>query len=174
MLKAQNIDHYQCEYRNPYGKFKVKPLQKIEIDINLHTPLIHQPENYLIGNEEWSQKFTIQSSEVLEYLDSPDSLWGVDNKVDFSQIKYGEMQITQSLYLVKVDDLHFYRNTENKRRASFYYNMNNYVLPVTDPNFDMLLNNPKHQSILCISLGEKYDPNGGDNFSCYKIVATIL
>ena len=137
----------------PYGKFKVKPLQKIKIDIEQHSPLIHQPENWLIGSGEWNQEFTINSFEVSEYLDFPESLWGVGNKVLFSLIESKYIQIAQSLYLVKVDDLRIYRNNEDKRRVSFVYNGNNYELPVTDPNFDAHLDNPQHQNVLCVSLG---------------------
>lgn len=173
-VDGAELDDHQCKYGNPYGKFKVKPLQKIEIDVAQHSPLIHQPENYLIGNGEWSQKYKIEPFEVMEYLDFPDALWGTENRIIFSSIESREIQIAQSLYLVKVDDLRIYRNIEYKRRASFVYNGNSYDLPVTDPNFDAHIDYPQHQNVLCVSLGEKYDPNEGENYSCYKIVAAII
>lgn len=168
------LDRNQCVCVNPYGKYPVKPLQKVEIDIAAHSPLINQPENYLVGNGEWNQRYKIEAPEVAHYLDAPDTLWGTGNRVAFSQIESGAINIEQSLYLVKVFDLNIYKNMDNKRRASFSYNGNSYDLPVTDPNFENHLHNPQHQSVLCVSLGEKYDPDDGENYSCYKIVATII
>ncbi len=168
------LDHDQCICVNPYGRYMVKPLQKVEIELTAHSPLVNQPENFLIGNAEWTQRYKIEAHEVVNYLDAPETLWGTGNRVAFSQIENGTIQIAQSLYLAKVDNLEIYKNMDNKRRASFSYNGNNYDLPVTDPNFESHLQNPQHQSILCVSLGEKYDPAGGKNYSCYKIVATII
>ncbi|MGQ0592727.1 MAG: dual OB domain-containing protein [Gammaproteobacteria bacterium] len=171
---GSELDHHQCVCVNPYGTFAVKPLQKVEIGIASHCPLVNQPENYLVGGDEWNQRYKVEPAEVAEYLDAPDSLWGIGNRVTFSSIESGILQIEQSLYLVKVDDLKIYKNPDNKRRASFFYNGNGYDLPVTDPNFENHLNNPQHQGVLCVSLGEKHDPSGGENYSCYKIVATII
>jgi len=168
------LDHNQCVCVNPYGKYAVKPLQKVEIDIAAHSPLINQPENHLIGIGEWNQRYRIKAPEVAHYLDAPDTLWGTENRVAFSQIESGAVNIEQSLYLVKVSDLTIYKTIDNRRRASFSYNGNSYDLPVTDPNFENHLQNPQHQNVLCVSLGEKYDPDGGENYSCYKIVATII
>lgn len=164
----------QCKYVNPHGRFKVKPLQKIEIEVTQHCPLPNQPENYLVGNTEWKQQYKIEAHEVVQYLDTPETLWGIGSSVVFSDIENGTIQIPQSLYLVKVDNLILYMTTFNKRRASFRYSGNNYDLPVTDPNFDSLLQNPQHQSIVCVSLGEKFIPEGSEVYSCYKIVATII
>lgn len=168
------LDHNQCACVNPYGKYTVKPLQKVDIDLSAHSPLENQPENFLVGSGEWTQRYKIEPHEVAHYLDTPDTLWGTGNRVDFSQIENGTINIEQSLYLVKVVDLEIYKNTDNKRRASFLYNGNNYDLAVTDPNFENHVQNPQHQSVLCVSLGEKYDPAGGENYFCYKIVATII
>lgn len=168
------LDHDQCICVNPYGRYMVKPLQKVEIELVAHSPLVNQPENFLIGNAEWMQRYKIEANEIINYLDSPETLWGTGNRVAFSEVESDTIHITQSLYLVKVDSLDIYKNMDGKRRASFSYNGNNYDLPVTDPNFDNQLQNPQHQSILCVSLGEKYDPTGEGNYSCYKIVATII
>ncbi|MCX7113384.1 MAG: hypothetical protein NTX45_25410 [Proteobacteria bacterium] len=164
----------QCKYSNPYGKYMVKPLQKVEVEVTKHCPLPNQPENYLVGNAEWTQQYKIEPSEVVDYLDTPETLWGIGNSIPFSDIENSTVQILQSLYLVKVDNLNLYNNLYNKRRASFSYRGNNYDFPVTDPKFDSLLQNPQNQSILCVSLGEKFIPEGSGEYSCYKIVATII
>jgi len=168
------LDHDQCICVNPYGKYMVKPLQRVEIELTAHSPLTNQPENYLVGTAEWTQRYKIEAHDLADYLDAPETLWGTGNKVAFSKIENGTVQIAQSLYLVKVDNLVICKTVDNKRRASFSYNANNYDLPVTDPNFESHLQNPQHQNILCVSLGEKYDPTGAENYFCYKIVTTII
>lgn len=168
------LNNEQCICVNPYGKYMVKPLQKVEIEVTQHCPLPNQPENYLVGNAEWIQQYKIEAHEVVQYLDTPETLWGIGNSVVFSDIENSTIQILQSLYLVKVDNLNLYKNTYNKRRAFFSYSGNNYDLPVTDPNFDNLFQNSQHQSIVCVSLGEKFNPEGSEEYSCYKIVATII
>ena len=168
------LSNTQCLYENPHGRFKVKPLQKIEMSFTHHTPLINQPENYVISNQIWQQRYRIEEAEIVNYLDVPETLWGTSNRVGYAQITSNLLKIEQSLYLVKVDNLQLTKTGDGKRRAIFNYANISYDLPVTDPNFDTLLANPQYQQILCVSLGEKYDPAGGNNYSCYKIVATIF
>lgn len=163
----------QCTYENPHGQFKVKPLQKIEMGLSRRVPLPNQPENYLISEEIWKQRYCIDKSELYEYLDTPDTLWGEGSKILYKEIENGDIHINQSLYLIKATGLRLSK-TDNGRRVKFIYAGLNYDLPTTDPNFDKQLEKPENQEILCVSLGEKYDHNGGNNYSCYKIVASIL
>ncbi len=93
--------------------------------------------------------------------------------MSYAQIESKIINIEQSLYLIQTSDLEL-RRVDNRKRAIFCYAGINYDLPVTDPNFDRQDTDPDHQQILCISLGEKYDPSGGNNYSCYKIVATVV
>ncbi len=93
--------------------------------------------------------------------------------MNYAQIESKMIDIGQSLYLIQASNLQLSK-IDGRRRATFRYAGINYVLPVTDPNFEKQLEEPDNQQILCVSLGEKYDPSGGDNYSCYKIVATIL
>lgn len=156
---------------NPYGNFPVKPLQKVEITFQSHTPLINQPENWLINkSEKWIQNYKINDSEIVNYLDIPENLWGNTDRVAFNDIQTRKIVIQQSLYLVHVSNLHLYKNTNNKRRANFIYNTLNYDLAVTDRNFDNLTSNGESlypKAYLCVSLGEVF------NDYCYKIVAWI-
>nr|VFJ94199.1 MAG: hypothetical protein BECKLFY1418A_GA0070994_10386 [Candidatus Kentron sp. LFY] len=155
-------------------RFPVKPLQEVEIDIAEHSPLVNQPENYLIVGGQWNQRYKLELSRLPEYLDSPDSLWGEGDRVEFASIENGMVPIKQSLYLVEVDDLKIYRNNYNKLRARFSYNEISYDLAVTDLDFDEHLSEPRHQSVLCVSLGEKFKPWGSQGYFCYKIVAAII
>ncbi|WP_028834763.1 MULTISPECIES: dual OB domain-containing protein [unclassified Pseudoalteromonas] len=168
-VAGAELSHEQAKCQNPHGRFFVKPLQKVTIGLECHAPLINQPENYLIDDSIWQQNYKIDKSEVLRYLDSPDDLWGVGDRVDYKMVQYGEIKIDQSLYLIEVSDLNLYLNNYNKRRASFIYSGNQYDLAVTDPNFDALIQDSSAlQNILCISLGEEYEG------SCYKLVATVF
>ena len=163
------LSHDQAKYENPYGKFNVKPKQKIEISLESHVPLPNQPDNYLIDNIRWQQKYVIEDHELSNYLDSPNDLWGQGDRVPFSVIENEEIIVTQSLYLVQVENLELYMNQYDKRRASFHYNGHAYDLAVTDPNFDTILNDEiEANGVLCISLGEEFEGN------CYKLVATIF
>lgn len=167
--EGKELTDNQASYTNKYGNFIVKPKQKIEMNLSGHVPMINQPENYLIDNTRWNQRYKIENSELNQYLDYPASLWGQGSNVSYSRVMNGDITIEQSLYLVKVELLQLYINNYNKRRAKFTYNNIGYDLPVTDPQFNKIIsNNTELQGILCISLGECFN----DNY--YKIVATIF
>jgi hypothetical protein len=127
----------------------------------------------LIGDGVWEQRYKIEPSEVPMFLDHPETLWGEWHKVPFASIENGSTLISQSLYLVKVENLAIHWS-DSKRRAAFTYNGIHYNLPVTDPNFENQIAYPNHQEVLCVSLGERYSRDGGATYSCYKIVASII
>lgn len=163
------LSHAQASIINPYGRFNVKPLQRVIIGLQRHVPLLNQPENYLVDSSVWRQNYSIAKSEVSKYLDNPTSLWGEGGRISYDLIKSQRMKIDQSLYLIQTDKLRLYKNENDKRRANFIYENINYDFPVTDPNFDRLLENSSNLSgILCISLGEKFEGK------CYKLVATLI
>lgn len=156
-----------------HGEHTVKPLQKVKIELAERAPLPNQPENFVVGGVQWIQRGKIGNNEISDYLDEPKTLWGTGDKIPYSEIKNGTIRITQSLYLVRVKDLQIHKNQRNKWRALFSYRGNDYDLSVTDPNFDSHLQNPQHQGILCVSLGEKFRPTHSEEDYCYKIVAAI-
>ncbi len=163
------LSHEQAKCQNPYGKFNVKPKQKVIIGLDRHVPLANQPENYVIDNSVWKQNYQLSDIGLRGYIETPINLWGIGDRVPYAQIQSGNVQIDQSLYLIQVKNLNLYLKRFNKRRASFSYNGNDYNLAVTDPNFDrIILERYEHKDILCISLGENFEGN------CYKIVATIF
>nr|VFJ66909.1 MAG: hypothetical protein BECKDK2373C_GA0170839_115611 [Candidatus Kentron sp. DK] len=126
------------------------------------------------GRNTWVQRYKIEAHEVEGYLDAPKTLWGTRDRVAYAEIENGTKRITQSLYLVRVDKLKIQKNERNKWRALFSFNGDFYDLPVTDPHADRHLQNPQHQGILCVSLGEKFRPQGSEEDYCYKIVAAII
>lgn len=166
---GSELSHEQAKYQNPYGTFGVKPLQKIRMGFLQHVPLLHQPENYLVDGNLWRQNYSIGEAELADHLDTPDDLWGHDNRVQHILIAMGLYNIDQSLYLVQVDNLNLYTIDDGRRRASFEYNRIHYDLAVTDPKFDEIVREQREvNGILCISLGEEYQEY------CYKLVATIF
>ncbi|BDS30907.1 hypothetical protein KAM479c_26310 (plasmid) [Aeromonas caviae] len=100
---------------------------------------------------------------------SPWDLWGNGNRVEYAQITNGRYTISQSLYLVQVEELELYHTDDGKRKAAFIYNDIHYELAVTDPMFDEIVTEDRDiQGILCVSLGEEYLGY------CYKLVAAIF
>jgi len=163
------LSHAQAQCQNPYGKFNVKPLQKVILSFSAHSPLAHQPENYVIDGSTWRQNFGISVGELNHYLDNPNDIWGGTDRVLHASIVSGQITIEQSLYLIAVENLHLYRNQYGKRRTSFSYRGIDYDLAVTDPNFDRITQNKEvPRGVLCVSLGEEYQGN------CFKLVATIF
>ena len=166
---GKELTNQQTTYSNKYGQYIVKPKQKIEMNFQSQVPLIHQPDNYLIDNNQWIQRYKIDDAELYEYLDTPTSLWGNYNRIPYADIINKQIVISQSLYLVKSENLTLYYTKDQKRRAKFNYNSIGYDLPATDPEFDKIISDGKSISgIICISLGEEY------NGFCYKIVATLF
>ena len=99
------LNHEQIKYKNKYGVYSVKTLQKIKMKLLERAPLPNQPENFLISNELWTQNYAIQEKEIFNFLDHPDSLWGYGDRVSIEMISRKKINIEQSLYLVEVDKL---------------------------------------------------------------------
>lgn len=165
---GSELTHDQVMYENKFGKFSLKTLQNIEMNLTHSVPLPHQPENHLVDNTTWQQRYSTSVGEISQFLDSPASLWGNGNSVSHNDILNSLVRIDQSLYLVQVSDLVLYRNEHDKRRAKFNYQSIGYDLPVTDPKFDKITTeNQATSGVLCVSLGEPF------NGRCYKLVAAI-
>ena len=153
-----------------------------------HSPLPSQPENFVIEKDFlWQQRYSIQSAEISEYLDTPDVIWpigyhtqnGQNDRVPHPEIIAGKITIPQSLYLIMPENLSIIvtENMDGKKRlkAKFIYNQQTYILAITDPQIWVIYGrNPIGQyevesvNGLCLSLGEPYKG------FCYKLVAAIL
>ncbi len=167
--QGAELSHEQAKYQNPYGIYGVKPLQKIKMGFSHHVPLLHQPENFLIDGTRWKQNYSIGIADLSNYVDEPTDLWGNGNRVEYAQITNGRYTISQSLYLVQVEELELYHTDDGKRKAAFIYNDIHYELAVTDPMFDEIVTEDRDiQGVLCVSLGEEYLGY------CYKLVAAIF
>ena len=175
---GKELTYSQVLIKNPYGVYEAKPLQRAEIKFIKHAPLPNQPENYMVSNQIWIQRYTIGRDEIKEYLDYPDNLWidytSEKDRVDYRLIENGEFLIYQSLYLIEVKKLHIYWYDRSnfgrspQRRGRFRYKGIVYDLPITDPKFSEFSEKNLYNKYLCISLGEEF------NGYCYKIIAAIL
>lgn len=157
-----------------YRRYPCKPLQKIRMTFLRYTPLDYQRENYLIDESmDWIQNYKITESELEPYLDNPIDLWGQGD-----YILQGQNPERNSLYLIRVQNLRFYRDNYDRRKVSFLYNRILYRLSCTDPNFDSLIQRQDlntNYAILCISLAQPiaYNLNGVNEIRHYKLVASI-
>lgn len=158
----------QIRYQNKYGKYLVKPLQKMNIDFIERAPLKQQPENYVVSNKIWTQNYKIEREDIENYLDNPNDLWldgtSKNDRVNYNFIVNNTLVISQSLYLIKVNGLTIQKED---RRAIFKYNGVGYVLAITDPGLKCV-DEGLDFYYLVISLGEEFQGN------CYKLVASIL
>ena len=172
------LTHEQVKSKNPYGKFPTKILQKVKINFMQHAPLINQPENYIISDDDWIQNYTLKPEEIINFIDNPPNLW-IDStssidRVNYQLIQNKTIKIKQSLYLIKVKSIHIYwkdRSNVKKnpqRRGRFKYNNIFYDLPLTDPKFQEFAEQDLENKFLCISLGEQFKGY------CYKLIASIL
>ena len=148
-----------------------KILHNVEIYFLAHSPLYFQPENYVISEIPWQQRYKSSPDILFSLLDNPKDLWGNNScKINRNDIRN---PIEASLYLIYVNNLFLYWNEFGKRKVCFTYNnVRHENFSCTDPNFDELIrkNNQFSQAILCLSLGELFVQ---DNCH-YKIVATIF
>ena len=158
----------QVMYQNNYGTYSVKPMQKIEMYLDSHVPLNNQPENYMLTDKLWQQRFKIDERQLPEFLDFPDDLWGRGDRVRYQDIQFENYVIAQSLYLIQPDDFSI-NFLSGKPRAQFIFCNNNYNLAITDPLIRAKLTTGLSDTpIICVSLGEVYQGN------CYKLVANIF
>ena len=130
---GSELTNEQAKCKNPHGIFPISVLQKIEMDFSQTAPLINQPENCIITDKIWVQRYKIDRNELDSYLDKPDILWcnksssgnGEKDRVNYDQILNGNVVIEQSLYLINPDRIKVLvsANIENKKRirTSFVY-----------------------------------------------------
>ena len=168
------LNDQQIKYFNPMGHYPVKHLQKIEMEFSKKVPIPGQPENFLISNKPWQQRYRLDYREIPVFLDHPETLWGEGDSIDSESIINQSISIQQSLYLIKINQiklsLPFYLG-QHHRKVSFVYNDKiNYTLSCTDKGFQDLIkeNETQTNKYLCISLGEEF------NKKHYKLVAAII
>jgi len=63
-MEGAELNREQSTFHNPHGNYIVKPMQKIEMYFHSSAPLINQPENHLINEQQWQQKYTISENQL--------------------------------------------------------------------------------------------------------------
>jgi len=185
---GEALTHEQASYENKGSVWRVKPLDKMLIEFDRATPLVQQPENYLISNQAWKTQYIINRQEIQEYIDNPTDIW-FDNstysdRVSVKSVENSSISIPQSLYLISPESFTLHvvqvdQQGEIKKRVkgSFIYNGQRYdKLTITDPKIwkeikekDLEYGDYEKSDIyLCVSLGEEF---GG---YYYKIIAAII
>lgn len=177
----------ESSYMNKGSIWRVKPLDKITMELSKYVPLVQQPENYLISQEKWASNFKINRDDLSQYVDAPQNIW-LDtstntDRVTSSLVASNEIVILQSLYLIKIDLLNLQISLEHetfgeekrKLKGSFEYNgVKYYNLAITDPKTwseykEKPLGTYELKDIyLCLSLGEEF------HGFYYKIIAAII
>ena len=182
---TEEISEEEQKYED--GKMP-KLLDIVKIPIKMHKPNLFQTENYLIDDKFFWEKVDTFSGNLDDLLDYPEDLWGIGSSSyqglndRFPEKKYNNY--SKSLYLIKPQSLKIIVRTEGeefnsprrKVRASFTYNQQQYLWPVTDPDIERQYlsgNNGKFtieatKHYICVSIGLPYDGY------CYKFVASII
>jgi hypothetical protein len=157
-------------------------LDVITIPLLQHQTHDYQTENYLIDNHQrWVKKPALPITFLPHLCDSVESIWingyhsarGKNDKIPLEQVI---SKLSTSLLFIKPDSLtinSFREYHNNKVRAHFFYNHQEYNFSITDLTIERCYENYGHYPItdevyLCLSLGEPFE---GD---CYKLVAGII
>jgi len=180
------------------GQDGIKVLDVIRVPVIAEQVQPGQPDNLLIDeNECWQIQGRMPASSISALSDSPASLWlqtGVDSHIVPFTVD-DAAHISQSLYLIKPEQLRFSLSHEynafsgyyqRKIRASFDYNGQSYSnLSVTDPKVKRMLGRrypaPGAPAVeLTLMKGDNYylcvslTPRFGDAQHHYKLVATVF
>jgi hypothetical protein len=168
----------QTAYTDINGKRQnqlFEPFNKIlRVNLGTSAPLIYQPENTLIGQTPWQEIQTNQSN--IAY-DTPVDLWGAGDRIKSTDIQQRNVNITQSLYLIEVSNLHFYINDYNGHRACFQYVGNYYDLGATmNPIvFQALMTEElPHNNIITVSLASTFLNPHSQQSEHYKLVVAVF
>ena len=164
---------------NPYGTFRAKPLQVVEMGFQQPVPLATQPENHLTDDTAWRQRYKKERERLHLFVDTPEHLWMYGPETHrFPTAAIGGAKGHQSLYLVAVETVEFRVKTNywgHKRIVAYFtYNGVLYGMSVTDPAYADYLRHDigyewqETRRYLCLSQTDDFHGH------CYKVVAAVL
>lgn len=179
---------FKDQYTTKCGT-SVEPLDSVRVYFEEYAPLYHQPENWLIADDElWellSSKLDTQQQLALNIALQRDGKIFASERNSRSKVDLKDSLSTQSLTLIRPQDPHFYIEPSeagsDQPRVEFDFDGCQYDFPITDPDWrqrvqqddietlpsvDEIDNN--QDVLFTISLGEEYEGR------CYKIVAAIF
>ena len=140
----------------------------LTVDV-IPAPLVHQKENYVLGEIINHTESSIQTEDLQKYTQNPKFIFSHTNP--WLTEKEINSQNTSFLF-VEVTDLFIYENEEGKHKCDFIYNNSSYKgFSITDPKFK-LRNRKISKSFIAVSLPEiPYKKYGNDLY--YKFVCAV-
>jgi len=164
-------------------------LDVIEVNISEHRPKPYQPENWVLGNEQWKLMKRFNPKEaymvLMKVLASGPELFGnIGDRVPLLGLQ--NQPVPGSLVLIKPTDVLWYIATsitgKRQTRALFSLNRATYDLAITDPVWEQRLQSldfgvhPREAAgvglddvlLFTISLGGPFQGQ------CYKLIAGIV
>ena len=132
-------------------------------------PLVHQKENYVLGEIINRTKSNMQNENLKKYIQNPEFIFSNTNP--WLTEEEVNNQNTSFLF-VEITNLFVYENEEGKHKCDFTYNSNNYKgFSITDPKFK-LRNRKISKAFIAVSLPEgSYKKYGNDLY--YKFVCAV-
>jgi len=118
---------------------QVALLDVVEVNVSEHQPKPYQPENWVLGSEQWKLIKRLKPEEAYsflrEYLASGPELFGNESdRVDSAGLQ--DHPISKSLVLIKPTDISFHvtKSFRGNRQARADFNLDgiNYDLAITD------------------------------------------
>ena len=179
---------FEDQYTTKCGTI-VEPLDSVRVYFDDYVPLYHQPENWLVAEDEsWellSSELDTRQQLVLNIALQREGQIFSTERNSRSKVDLKDSLSTRSLTLIRPQDPQFYikssENGSDQPRVEFDFDGYQYDFPITDPDWrrrtqtddvetlpsvDELDND--QDVLFTISLGEAYEGH------CYKIVAAIV
>lgn len=179
---------FEDQYTTKCGK-TAEPLDSVRVCFKKYVPLYHQPENWLLAEDEsWellsSELDTPQQLAINIALQREGKIFSTERN-SRSKADLKDSLSTRSLTLIRPQDPEFYiKSSEtgsDQPRVEFEFDGYQYDFPITDPDWRQRVQEKNIETLpsvdeldddqdvlFTISLGEEYEGR------CYKIVAAIF
>lgn len=157
-----------------------RPLDIVRLGVREPRPRPHQPENWIVTDDQWTLRGSRTMPEVGTILDSvavegPDLFGTTSNRVAWAQIQDSELRASLALVEAVAPEFLWSPWNPTQRRAKFSLGGVSYDLPIT---FEFEFPAPgtrTHRSqaswYFTISLGEPFAQQGND---CFKLIAGAI
>lgn len=162
------------------GGRSVRVLDVVRLRVLGPDPRPHQPENWIVTDDEWVLLRGRKVHEVSEFLDSvtvqgPVLFGTATERVTWSQIQESESSPSLALVKVRRPQFRWSQSNPTQRRARFALGGVSYDLPITFEFEFPAEGEESHHSqsfwYFTISLGEPYARQGND---CFKLIAGAI
>ena len=158
----------------------VRPLDVVRLRVRGPEPRPHQPENWIVTDDQWVLSDSRTAQEAGTLLDSmtvegPELLGTSSGSVTWKQIQDSELRASLALVTAVAPEFRWSQWSPTQRRAVFSHDGVTYDLPITFEFAFPAQGTETHRSqaswYFTISLGEPYARQGND---CFKLVASAI